>query len=123
MTDSLKALAEKATPGIWYVVGKQTVRMGRWLICKTNWDNGPENATYIAEANPQTILALIARVEAAERDAAHAIDELRNIANAKRFERPLFRDDGEWADWAQSRARHRLAAIADTPPPAPAASE
>lgn len=40
-----------------------------------------------------------------------AAKELENIANAKRFDRECFADDTEFADWAQSRARH-YAAIA-----------
>ena len=38
--------------------------------------------------------------------------ELSNIAQARRFDREAFRDDTEFADWAQSRARHRAAALA-----------
>jgi hypothetical protein len=38
-----------------------------------------------------------------------AVQELRNIADAKRFDKERFRDDTEFADWAQSRARHTLA--------------
>jgi len=32
--------------------------------------------------------------------------ELMNIADTKRFNCEMFRDDTEWADWAQSRCRH-----------------
>ena len=42
---------------------------------------------------------------------AKAIQELENIVNAKRFDRKMFRDDTEWADWAQSRARHALSSM------------
>ena len=35
--------------------------------------------------------------------------ELENIANARRFDRGAFRDDTEFADWAQNRARHAAA--------------
>lgn len=41
-----------------------------------------------------------------------ALQELNNIANAKRFDRETFADDTEFADWAQSRARHTLARAA-----------
>ena len=34
--------------------------------------------------------------------------ELENIANAERFNRERFRDDSEFADWVQSRARHAI---------------
>jgi hypothetical protein len=40
--------------------------------------------------------------------ATPAIQELRNIAEAKRFNREHFEDDTTFADWAQSRARHTL---------------
>lgn len=40
--------------------------------------------------------------------AAHT-QELHNIVNAKRFDRKVFADDSEFADWAQSRARFALA--------------
>lgn len=39
-----------------------------------------------------------------------ATQELRNIAEAKRFDRERFDDDTSFADWAQSRARHALGA-------------
>lgn len=35
--------------------------------------------------------------------------ELRNIAEAKRFDKEHFSDDRVFADWAQSRARWRIA--------------
>lgn len=37
-----------------------------------------------------------------------ATQELRNIAEAKRYDRERFDDDTSFADWAQSRARHAL---------------
>ena len=37
-----------------------------------------------------------------------ATQELRNIAEAKRFDRERFDDDTSFADWAQSRARNAL---------------
>lgn len=43
-------------------------------------------------------------------DAVDEIDRLRrellNIAEAKRFDRTVFDDDTEFADWAQSRCRY-----------------
>ncbi len=36
----------------------------------------------------------------------------RNITEAKRFDREKFYDDADFADWAQSRARHTLTALA-----------
>ncbi|RDU99177.1 hypothetical protein [Trinickia dinghuensis] len=51
------------------------------------------------------------RAESAGQPGPHAaITELRNIANAKRFDKAYFDDDESFADWAQSRARHALAA-------------
>lgn len=48
----------------------------------------------------------------AERDAlGWARVELANIVHAKRFNKLYFSDDTEFADWAQSRARHQLVAI------------
>ena len=50
-----------------------------------------------------------------------SVEELRNIAGAKRFARSHFRDDTEFADWATSRARHTLSKIdGGTEFPAPA---
>lgn len=40
-----------------------------------------------------------------------AAQELRNIVNAKRFDRESFTSDTEFADWVQSRARHILASV------------
>lgn len=34
--------------------------------------------------------------------------ELRNIAEAKRFDRSVFEDDTVFADWAQSRCRYQV---------------
>ncbi len=38
-------------------------------------------------------------------------EELRNIADAKRFNRDHFRDDTEFADWVKSRAIHTLRSL------------
>lgn len=46
-----------------------------------------------------------------QREACKA--ELENIVNAKRFDRSVFADDREFADWAQSRARHTLNKLAN----------
>jgi hypothetical protein len=40
-----------------------------------------------------------------------AIDELKNIMNARRSDREYFADNTEFAEWAQSRARHTLGLI------------
>lgn len=59
---------------------------------------------YFRAASPAAILALIERVERADK----AVAELRNIAEAKRFDHKHFECDVEFADWVQSRARHTL---------------
>jgi len=46
-----------------------------------------------------------------------ATQELRNIAEAKRFDRERFDDDTAFADWAQSRARHALRPNVGIEPP------
>jgi Rad3-related DNA helicase len=57
-------------------------------------------------ADPHTRLFLLA--EYWQRKATKARAEVRNIAEAKRFDRERFDDDTSFADWAQSRARHAL---------------
>ena len=42
-------------------------------------------------------------------------NELKNIANAERFNRERFRDDTEFADWVISRCRHALSRSASGP--------
>lgn len=49
---------------------------------------------------------------ALERRVREAMDELVNIAEANRYSREHFKDAAEFADWAQSRARHTLAKLA-----------
>ena len=49
---------------------------------------------------------LFDRFYAAPAESGEAWRELWNIANAERFNRERFRDDTEFADWAQSRCRH-----------------
>lgn len=46
--------------------------------------------------------------EGSKRLAASLIQELRNIAEARRYDRKHFADDGEFADWAQSRCRFAI---------------
>ncbi len=76
---------------------------GRTGCCTYCCPNAVElNAALSREA------ALAKRAEEAEGKLCAARDELGNIANAKRFQRDHFRDDTEFADWAQSRARFTL---------------
>ena len=71
---------------------------GTWRIRK--WDVHPfaEGTKYV---NPALI--------ASEKGLAE--QELRNIANAKRFDKERFSDDSAFADWAQSRCRGTLERI------------
>lgn len=101
MTDysELKKLAEKASPGPWWidshgmtmmsmpklevvfnhpaqsiaVRNEETGNLSHW---RNDWD-----ASYIATANPKTILALIAEVEALRKD-SDRLDYLENLSRA-----------------------------------------
>lgn len=73
---AIKAAAEAATQGNWWVTaqGKHVVAANEGRVCvapehmaQWNWD---ANATHIATANPATVIALLDRLEAAEKDAA-----------------------------------------------------
>jgi hypothetical protein len=63
------------------------------------------HAKMFADAIP--VKGRLGDVESLLRDRVKELeDELRNIADAKRFDRRLFDCDGDWANWAQSRAHH-----------------
>lgn len=73
---AIRAAAEAATKGNWRITaqGKHVVSVDSGRICSSpehmaewNWD---ANAKHIATANPATILELLDRLEAAEKDAA-----------------------------------------------------
>jgi len=79
--DELKKLAEAATPGLWVINDEHSIDEGGPHLMTADgyaiadfWGNdsslglkkNEQNATYIASASPETILALIARLEAAE---------------------------------------------------------
>ena len=82
---AIKAAAEAATPGPWIEAGPSYGEPkprffnsvvtgededGDWLdICCSTSDNTDADMTHIATANPATIIALIDRLEAAEKDA------------------------------------------------------
>ena len=74
MTQELRRLAEAATVGIWKASGfdVNSKEHGWATIANTelDYDGMAENAAYIAAANPAAILALLDRLEAAEKDAA-----------------------------------------------------
>jgi hypothetical protein len=62
--DDLERLAKAATPGPWDAgTCEGEVWSDKLLVV---WDALPNDAAYIAAANPPTILALIARLRAAE---------------------------------------------------------
>ena len=68
----------------------------------------------LAEAIARSVVALLDTKPAPDvvRDAMDtAVKELRNIVNAKRFDRPHFANDSCFADWAQSRAEYSLGII------------
>ncbi len=73
MTQELRKLAEAATVGIWKASGfdVNSKEHGWATIANTelDYDGMAENAAYIAAANPAAILALLDRVEKAEKDA------------------------------------------------------
>lgn len=75
-TDNLKALALAATPGPWKRQGNSAVlrtSSGEWVADtrthKQDITQDVANADYIAEANPATVLELIAEVERLRADA------------------------------------------------------
>lgn len=72
--------------------------------CDLNW--GQSRADYV-ETFKAALPAFLSRhpeyFASARTAAAH--DELRNIVEAKRFDRTRFSNDTEFADWAQNRAR------------------
>jgi hypothetical protein len=79
-----------------------------------------ENTVYLA---PE-MYASLARTLAQPVEQTRALTELKNIAEAKRFNRDHFDDDTAFADWVQSRARHFLAAQpAQTEQPSPRCPE
>lgn len=88
----LKELAEKATPGPWFVVGQpwnpkadfivagsEDPHVGQYVADTEDFDgegrNVQENAAYIAAANPAAILELIAKLEEAQAQMERQKDE------------------------------------------------
>ena len=75
-TERLRELAEKATPGEWHASeilgepGARVVTVGDYSLIATDPQGYPvwseRDAAYVAAANPQTILALLDRLAAAE---------------------------------------------------------
>lgn len=67
--------------------------------------DGVNNAIKVDE-----LIAALSAASPQPVEQTRALDELRNIAKATRFNREYFADDTAFADWAQSRARALLAA-------------
>lgn len=71
-TNKLKELAERATPTGWthdadrYVVAQSDQVNDGWNICLCEGPDSKKNRDFIAAANPQAILGLIAEVERLE---------------------------------------------------------
>jgi hypothetical protein len=113
------AASKPAAPVGWRLnVGQSDERI--WLTVTT--PHGATASLSCADRNDngrtiqgQVLMALKEALDApaapsVEQDERGALDELSNIANAKRFDRETFADDTEFADWAQNRARHTLRA-------------
>lgn len=77
MTQELRKLAEAATQGEWHQTPPSGMHQGRMIVTdervgcigETHNANAKQNAAYIAAVNPAVILALLDRVERAEKDA------------------------------------------------------
>lgn len=67
------------------------------------------NPTHYDHMTGEELIAECERLRAS--NAGLAIEELKNIVNARRFDPGDFENDSEFADWAQSRARYTLAII------------
>lgn len=85
--DELKRLASVATPGKWEYSrtssGFRKIKASDKLICGVS-SFGCQDAKFIAAANPATILALIARVEAAEAGLAQEKRRMDFVINSRR---------------------------------------
>ena len=101
--DGLKRLAEAATPGPWDVAvwtcGVRGCEVKR-DIDRIGCDLHFPNAAYIAAANPATILALIARLEAAEADRQKAVDSANAAADAIESLTMKLQAEEKRMDWA-----------------------
>lgn len=118
----LKARAEKATPGTWE---KSALAAGYIVHCDGHheiiasvveyapdgsialtFDNAEANADFITAANPQNVLALIAKVERLEADNARLEKEAGLLADhASKMERNAFPEDArsnvQWREIAR----------------------
>lgn len=83
--NKLKELAQKATPGPWeqdacggvYSEAREDIPLDIIDDCLQS----PDDAAYIAAANPQTMLAMIAKIEELEKDNANLSEYLLGASN------------------------------------------
>lgn len=92
--DALERLAKAATPGEWRVLTDYVAGRERWepvAYCGTShiWSDGPlvcddgrADAAFIAAANPETVLALLARLKEVERRNGELATALRRCREA-----------------------------------------
>jgi hypothetical protein len=94
---ALKALAEAATPGPW-------INHNGRVVSASDMDVGSAyegDAAFIAAANPQTVLALVAEVDRLQQDAAR-LNWLQEHGSA--MGSAIEMDHGVWVDGADLRA-------------------
>lgn len=97
-SDDLRAKAEAATPGVWRLIGDHIgVITGHGTFGVVDVRRYTRaDATYIAAVSPDVVLALLARVDAAEA----AVEQVRALLDAAEAHRgsyafSLFMDDDE----------------------------
>ena len=103
-----RAARDAAEPesGHWYAA-EDIDRLVRELDVLINGEAGAAKQAKLCD-----IVAQVRRARASEPpDAILAIEELKNLVNAQRFDRDSFANDTEFAEWALSRARYTLGLI------------
>lgn len=88
--ERLEAMARAATPGPWWVeegscilANTTNANSPAWCIGQTqaeDWRQADANAAHIAAFDPPTILALLARLQAAERE-VHRLEPIRRLSH------------------------------------------
>ena len=118
--ERLKELAEKATPGEWECRHSDTLvvsKNGRLITSATHCSfnrkfalvdcaDANDNAAYIAAANPQAILELIAENKRLEKDRARLEIELHDMDSGNREAIQDFRQLEKEADWLAAQLAH-----------------
>lgn len=84
-------------PEVFTGAGAEEAARARWAAVRTNYN--------VALLQPAHV------TPSATATADAAVQELRNIVNAKRFDRDAFTDDSAFVDWALNRCRYTLAFI------------